>query len=795
MISKKGIALLLFLFILLVFAGTSFAGQVSKTTAWQVAQNFVTNHFAVHCDWEGNHSPVPASIEVVTYKGEPVAYLVTVSPSGHLLMAYYDDFSPVLFYSPNWVLDPAKADNPNALESWIIPEIYNNVKVVTGKVAVVRRDTGQTVYVDTSKKISTEMGARIAAAWARLNVPSEYFKVVSSTVASPEGNAAAYASSAGPLLQTSWSQGDPNDNNSPYNEYTPAGTDNGGCTHTYTGCVATATSQVMKYWNWPASGTGSNSYTWSETGASLSASFAHPYNWSNMPASLSSSTTATQNSAVARLMSDVGISVNMDYGCSESGAGVGATPPSLSTYFFYSSSANFADRSNYDATDWINLVLNEINAATPRPVLFSITTTDSSGHEVVIDGYQTESSGTDQVHLNYGWGGESDGYYDITNNWTTGEYTWVGNTQQFVIGIEPAPSTSCSYALSPTNQNFSSSAGAGSVSVTPSSSACPWTATSQASWITITSGISGTGNGSVVYSVSANPTTSSRSGFIYVPGYPWDVEGGLLSPAYYVYIYQAGAATNTYSISGTVTISGGTGLPGVTMTLSGTSSATTTTESDGSYSFTGLSNGSYTISPGLSGYTFSPSNLNLSVNGANVTAQNITGTVSAYSLTVTLSGTGTGTVTSTPGGISCGSTCSASYSRGTSVTLTSAPTSGSTFTSWSGCDSTSGTTCTVAMTSPRSVTATFTTIQVVEVGSSGAYSTIQNGYNATGTGADIEVQAGTTYVESDNFNRNVSVSLIGGYNSSFTTDNSYSVTTGPLIIRNGTVTVRNLIIQ
>ncbi|MBF0487899.1 MAG: hypothetical protein HQK98_07035 [Nitrospirae bacterium] len=79
-----------------------------------------------------------------------------------------------------------------------------------------------------------------------------------------------------------------------------------------------------------------------------------------------------------------------------------------------------------------------------------------------------------------------------------------------------------------------------------------------------------------------------------------------------------------------------------------------------------------------------------------------------YTLSVTKSGTGSGTVTSSDGGISCGSTCSSSYTSGTSVTLTAAANSGSTFSSWSGCDTTNGSSCTVAMSAAKAVTATFT---------------------------------------------------------------------------------------
>jgi hypothetical protein len=69
----------------------------------------------------------------------------------------------------------------------------------------------------------------------------------------------------------------------------------------------------------------------------------------------------------------------------------------------------------------------------------------------------------------------------------------------------------------------------------------------------------------------------------------------------------------------------------VTIKLSGTSSATATTNSSGSYSFTGLLNGSYTVAPNMVGYTFSPMNITLSVSSANVTGQNFTGTATTAS--------------------------------------------------------------------------------------------------------------------------------------------------------------------
>nr|ADI87729.1 peptidase S8/S53 subtilisin kexin sedolisin [uncultured Nitrospirae bacterium MY3-5B] len=83
---------------------------------------------------------------------------------------------------------------------------------------------------------------------------------------------------------------------------------------------------------------------------------------------------------------------------------------------------------------------------------------------------------------------------------------------------------------------------------------------------------------------------------------------------------------------------------------------------------------------------------------------------STTSYTLSVSKTGSGTVTSAPSGVSCGSTCTAPYVSGTSVVLTAAAASGYNFSSWSGCDSASGTKCTVTMSSNKSVTAVFTAV-------------------------------------------------------------------------------------
>src|SRR5437867_1595386 len=104
--------------------------------------------------------------------------------------------------------------------------------------------------------------------------------------------------------------------------------------------------------------------------------------------------------------------------------------------------------------------------------------------------------------------------------------------------------------------------------------------------------------------------------------------------------------------------------------------------------------------PDLVVTNFNSDNVSVLINNTAVSS-------STFTLTVTKAGNGSGTVTSSPPGINCGATCSASYDSGTVVTLTATPAFLSIFTGWSGCDTASGTSCTVTMLAARSVTANF----------------------------------------------------------------------------------------
>ena len=192
------------------------------------------------------------------------------------------------------------------------------------------------------------------------------------------------------LLKTAeWNQ------NAPFNKYTP--------NNYVTGCVATAGAIVMKHHGYPAKGTGSHSYTLN--GKTLSANFEHTYDWASMPAKYDGTNDAAFD-GVARLMSDLGVAVEMQYAKGGSGATMEDLVTALQKYFGYSKYARLLAIADLGAEVWNGRLRAEIDA--DRPILYSAVDSNKGGHSFVIDGYKDES-----FSVNWGWGGYCDGFYRI----------------------------------------------------------------------------------------------------------------------------------------------------------------------------------------------------------------------------------------------------------------------------------------------------------------------------------------------------------------------------------------------
>ena len=234
--------------------------------------------------------------------------------------------------------------------------------------------------------------------------------------------------SVSPLLTTLWNQG------APYNDQCP--TYSGG--RTVTGCVATATAQIMKHYNWPAQGSGSHTYECNvnkEGYQTLSADFNVTYDWDNMLDDYSSSYTTVQANAVATLMYHLGVASEMNYGRS-SGTQTYNMMEALRTYFGYNKSMKLHKRGNTPIAQWDSLLRNELDNA--HPVLFSGFTPGGGGHAFVFDGYNADG----YYHVNWGWGGTSNGYFLVTalNPRDQGIGSFEGGYnagQEFVSGFYP----------------------------------------------------------------------------------------------------------------------------------------------------------------------------------------------------------------------------------------------------------------------------------------------------------------------------------------------------------------------
>ena len=206
-----------------------------------------------------------------------------------------------------------------------------------------------------------------------------------------------------PLLTCKWNQ------NSPYNDQCP--TYGAAQTRAMTGCVATATAQVMYYHKWPQQGSSEFTYVCNVNGEgeqTLSADFGSTtYDWDNMLDYYSpNSYSEAEGNAVATLMSHVGIASHMSYG-STSGTPMFAAMEALRLYFGYNSGMRKYNRISKTAAQWESLLMNELLNA--RPIIYT-GFTPKGGHCFVLDGVNAEG----YYHFNWGWGGKSDGYFLIT---------------------------------------------------------------------------------------------------------------------------------------------------------------------------------------------------------------------------------------------------------------------------------------------------------------------------------------------------------------------------------------------
>ena len=348
--------------IFLVLAGLACTAQL--TYAKSVTESAARTTAANFCRTKGINSADLSLAYKSVNAGKATYYVFNTGSNGFVIVAADDLAAPILGYSEESGFDITKISPETAY--WL------------GKY------DAQIAY---SEQHSVQPDADITAAWSQLSLVGP-------------ATTAERTTSVASLVHTVWNQ-------MPiYNAMCPhSGTDTA-----VTGCVATAMAQVMRFWSWPATGVGTHTYNASGYGSQTANFGATTYNWSAMPLN-----TTTFNDEVSRINYHAGVSVNMGYGATESGAFVtivespitNCAEYALKTYFNYAPSLHGYQRGSFSDSLWTNLLKGEFDHG--RPVIYS-GSGSLGGHCWVGDGYSTYTTLT-YVHFNWGWGGYCNGNF------------------------------------------------------------------------------------------------------------------------------------------------------------------------------------------------------------------------------------------------------------------------------------------------------------------------------------------------------------------------------------------------
>ena len=350
--------------------GVMNANPVSLSTAKTVGQQFVQTNFE-----PSRQSDDLALVYTGTStRGEVCFYVFNVGKMGHVIVSADDYYRPVIAYSDEGVFD---AENINPALRYMLDQVIAN----------------------RSGKLTGKASPKVAAEWQSVMHSGSLLSLNG-------GKAAEY------LVQTKWNQSPapynsmcPEDPQSPQSGY-----------HAYVGCVATAMSQVMKYWNHPLQGQGTHSYYHPKYGQQSANYGATTYDWDNMLNAYSTNNyTPEQGDAVATLCYHCGVAVNMDYGGDieeGSGASTEAVPGAISNYFRYATAASVYNKTN--TSTWMNVLKEALDMRWPL-YYAGVESGAPYGHAFICDGYNDN----DYFHFNWGWGGSGDNWFlvdEITYN-------------------------------------------------------------------------------------------------------------------------------------------------------------------------------------------------------------------------------------------------------------------------------------------------------------------------------------------------------------------------------------------
>jgi len=319
--------------------------------------------------------------------GQTLYYVIYLEPSGFVIVSADDRIEPIIAFCPEGMYDPSP-DNPLGA-------------LVTNDMA------GRMEYLQ-SRKLSAKSTRASQNKWALLqsfDLPAGSEK---SGQIEPLGITGVSDVRVAPLVQSKWNQEDEGGNYC-YNYYTPS--------HYPAGCVVTGMAQLMRYHQHPTAGIGVHNFLIYVDGSPEyhdtigGNGTGGPYQWTDMPLDPDGSTEDTECSAIGALCYDSGLTVNMSYASGSSSASLYDAKEALTnaTLFDYSNGV-YGYNSNNNIGSGLDAMINP-NLDAALPVALSIHRT-GGGHVVLADGYGYDSS-TLYHHINVGWGGADDAWYDL----------------------------------------------------------------------------------------------------------------------------------------------------------------------------------------------------------------------------------------------------------------------------------------------------------------------------------------------------------------------------------------------
>ncbi len=204
------------------------------------------------------------------------------------------------------------------------------------------------------------------------------------------------------------------------------------------GCVAISLATALHHSKWPIHGTGEHSYT-DYTGSSqgtYSANFEETYyNWNNILNKYNyQETSSEQRAALGILAYQSAVAIDMEFERTGSTSNVNKIPNALIKYFkhYGEYKSNTSDQFFIDIDSMIIK-----NSVVPLAVYGN-----GYGHSIVCDGWKTDESNTKYYHLNMGWWGTTNGWYQIQNSFNAGGYSSVSGG---VFNIVPTPDLEIEY--------------------------------------------------------------------------------------------------------------------------------------------------------------------------------------------------------------------------------------------------------------------------------------------------------------------------------------------------------------